>query len=239
MSFLHTTPTGRIINRLTKDTSDIDRNLAGNVSFFFRAFLQLMSTVTLIAVGAPFALPALVVMMGLFWMLYGYYIASMRQAKRLEAVSRLLNQSLNRWLSVRLEGLGAFCTLIAALVTVEQQSASAAAMGLLLTYALQITASTSMTLRSGSIAEQSFNAVERVDEYRPGLPLVLRGLSFQVEAGFKVGVVGRTGAGKSSLIGALFRLTEIESGFIKVDGVDTKTLGLRRLRSAMALIPQV
>jgi ABC-type multidrug transport system fused ATPase/permease subunit len=68
---------------------------------------------------------------------------------------------------------------------------------------------------------------------------VLRGLSFKVEAGFKVGVVGRTGAGKSSLIGALFRLTEIESGFISVDGVDTKTLGLRRLRSAMALIPQV
>lgn len=53
-----------------------------------RAFLQLMSTVLLIAVGAPFALPALVMMMGLFWMLYGYYIASMRQAKRLEAVSR-------------------------------------------------------------------------------------------------------------------------------------------------------
>jgi ABC-type bacteriocin/lantibiotic exporter with double-glycine peptidase domain len=54
------------------------------------------------------------------------------------ASTSLLNQSLNRWLSVRLEGLGAFCTLIAALVTVEQQSASAAAMGLLLTYALQV-----------------------------------------------------------------------------------------------------
>lgn len=57
--------------------------------------------------------------------------------------------------------------------------------------------------------------------------------------GFKVGVVGRTGAGKSSLIGALFRLTEIESGFIAVDSVNTKSLGLKQLRSAMALIPQV
>lgn len=50
--------------------------------------LQLSSTVTLIAVGAPFSLPALLVMLGLFWGLYRYFIASMRQAKRLEAVSR-------------------------------------------------------------------------------------------------------------------------------------------------------
>ncbi len=78
-----------------------------------------------------------------------------------------------------------------------------------------------------------------LNRYRPGLPLVLRGLSFKVDPGFKVGVVGRTGAGKSSLIGALFRLMEIESGFIAIDGVNTKTLGLRQLRSAMALIPQV
>jgi ATP-binding cassette subfamily C (CFTR/MRP) protein 1 len=54
-----------------------------------------------------------------------------------------------------------------------------------------------------------------------------------------VGVVGRTGAGKSSLIGALFRLTEIESGFIAVDGVNIRSLGLKQLRGAMALIPQV
>ncbi|WIA43760.1 hypothetical protein OEZ86_010184 [Tetradesmus obliquus] len=386
MSFFHTTPTGRIINRLTKDTADIDRNLASNLAFALRAMLQLSSTVTLIAVGAPFSLPALLVMLGLFWGLYRYFIASMRQAKRLEAVSRspvlsnvneaihgaatirafgithwligrnmalvnrnaatsLLNQSLNRWLSVRLEGMGALCTLLAALVTVEQQSGSAATMGLLLTYALQITAATSMTLRVGSMAEQTFNAVERVQEYcqlpqelsktdgssnataqrtatrsssssgadrgsgggsggsgsaassdtgrkglwgtgskraassglqepllpvasagsaaagaatsefsasegriefsdvnlryRPGLPLVLRGLSFKVEPGWKVGVVGRTGAGKSSLIGALFRLTEIESGLITIDGVNTKALALRQLRCSMALIPQV
>jgi hypothetical protein len=53
-----------------------------------RAMLQLASTVILIAVGAPFSLPALLLMMGLFWALYRYFIASMRQAKRLEAVSR-------------------------------------------------------------------------------------------------------------------------------------------------------
>jgi ABC-type multidrug transport system ATPase subunit len=89
----------------------------------------------------------------------------------------------------------------------------------------------------GSRGEIEFRDVNM--RYRPGLPLVLCGLSFKVDAGFKVGVVGRTGAGKSSLIGALFRLTEIESGCISIDGVNTKTLGLRKLRSSMALIPQV
>lgn len=55
----------------------------------------------------------------------------------------------------------------------------------------------------------------------------------------QVGVVGRTGAGKSSLIGALFRLTEICGGVITVGDLDTRSLGLRSLRGAMALIPQV
>jgi uncharacterized membrane protein len=56
-----------------------------------RAFLQLVSTIVLIAVGAPFALPALLVMMGVFYALYRYFMASVRQAKRLEAVSRYVD----------------------------------------------------------------------------------------------------------------------------------------------------
>lgn len=58
-----------------------------------RAFLQLVSTVIMIAVGAPFALPALLVMMGVFYALYKFFMASVRQAKRLEAVSRRVGMS--------------------------------------------------------------------------------------------------------------------------------------------------
>lgn len=75
--------------------------------------------------------------------------------------------------------------------------------------------------------------------YRPGLPLVLRGLSAEIQGGQKIGVVGRTGAGKSSLINALFRLAELDDGKIVIDGVDISTLGLRQLRGQMAIIPQV
>ena len=74
--------------------------------------------------------------------------------------------------------------------------------------------------------------------YRPGLPLVLKGLDVEIVAGEKIGVVGRTGAGKSSLILAILRLVEPCGGRILLDGVDTKKLGLHDLRRLFAVIPQ-
>ncbi|PNG99437.1 ABC transporter C family member 2, partial [Tetrabaena socialis] len=73
--------------------------------------------------------------------------------------------------------------------------------------------------------------------YRPGLPLVLRGVSFVAQARDKVGVVGRTGAGKSSLLGCLFRLVEVERGAVLIDGIDLARLPLRALRARLSLIP--
>ena len=74
--------------------------------------------------------------------------------------------------------------------------------------------------------------------YRDGLPLVLRGLNLSIAAKEKVGIVGRTGAGKSSLLTALLRLVELDSGSIFIDKVDTSKIGLNTLRSVMAVIPQ-
>ncbi|KCV70415.1 hypothetical protein H696_02759 [Fonticula alba] len=74
--------------------------------------------------------------------------------------------------------------------------------------------------------------------YRPGLDLVLRDISLAIGAREKIGVVGRTGAGKSSLTLALFRLIEAASGYIDIDQVDTSRLGLHDLRSRLSIIPQ-
>ncbi|KAH7052509.1 multi drug resistance-associated protein MRP [Linnemannia elongata] len=79
--------------------------------------------------------------------------------------------------------------------------------------------------------------------YRQGLDLVVKDISFEVQSAEKVGIVGRTGAGKSSLTLALFRIIEAanideDGGSIWIDGVDISTVGLSRLRKNLAIIPQ-
>ncbi|KAJ6639011.1 Multidrug resistance-associated protein 1, partial [Pseudolycoriella hygida] len=74
--------------------------------------------------------------------------------------------------------------------------------------------------------------------YRDGLDLTLKGLSFKIDGSEKVGIVGRTGAGKSSLTLALFRIIESAGGSIVIDGQDISKLGLHDLRSRLTIIPQ-
>ncbi|XP_020554194.1 ABC transporter C family member 12-like isoform X1 [Sesamum indicum] len=74
--------------------------------------------------------------------------------------------------------------------------------------------------------------------YRPGLPPVLRGLSFTIYPHQNVGIVGRTGAGKSSMINALFRIVELERGRILIDDFDIAKFGLTDLRKVLSIIPQ-
>ncbi|XP_074291624.1 ABC transporter C family member 10-like [Silene latifolia] len=74
--------------------------------------------------------------------------------------------------------------------------------------------------------------------YRKDTPLVLRGISCTFEGGDRIGIVGRTGSGKTTLIGALFRLVEPAQGKIIVDGIDISLIGLHDLRSRFGIIPQ-
>lgn len=74
--------------------------------------------------------------------------------------------------------------------------------------------------------------------YREGLELVLKDVSFKINSTEKVGIVGRTGAGKSSLTLALFRIIEPTTGKIIIDGIDVGELGLFDLRSRLTIIPQ-
>ena len=77
-------------------------------------------------------------------------------------------------------------------------------------------------------------------KYQSHLPLTLKGVSFKINAGESVGIVGRTGAGKSSLLATLFRLVDADcvTGHITIDGVDIHAVGLTTLRSRVAIIPQ-
>ncbi|XP_043688809.1 ABC transporter C family member 2-like [Telopea speciosissima] len=191
----------------------------------------------------------------------------------------LVNMSSNRWLGIRLETLGGLMIWLTATFAVmqnqraENQVAFASTMGLLLSYALNITNLLTAVLRLASLAENSLNSVERVStyielpsegpviiesnrpppgwpssgsikfedvvlRYRPELPPVLHGLSFMISPSEKVGIVGRTGAGKSSMLNALFRIVELERGRILIDGCDIAKFGLTDLRKVLGIIPQ-
>ncbi|XP_024396529.1 ABC transporter C family member 2 [Physcomitrium patens] len=191
----------------------------------------------------------------------------------------LVNMSSNRWLAIRLDFLGGLMIWLTGTLAVfgnsrsNNQAAFAPQMGLLLSYALNITSLMTSTLRLASMAENSFNAVERVGNYteleseapleiedhrpppgwplagaisfknvsmryRPDLPPVLHSLTVDIRSQEKVGVVGRTGAGKSSMFNTLFRIVEPESGVITIDGVNILQLGLADLRKRLGIIPQ-
>ena len=74
--------------------------------------------------------------------------------------------------------------------------------------------------------------------YQAEFPLALSGLSLEVQPGEKVGIVGRTGAGKSSVLQVLFRLVNPESGSVLIDGIDYMKIGIHELRQQMSVIPQ-
>ena len=75
-------------------------------------------------------------------------------------------------------------------------------------------------------------------KYRETMEPSLRELSFEAQAGMKIGVVGRTGAGKSSILQTLFRLSDSCDGSILIDGTDIKQIGLHLLRKNIQYIPQ-
>ncbi|KAB2051303.1 hypothetical protein ES319_A12G046600v1 [Gossypium barbadense] len=320
MLFFQTNPTGRVINRFSRDLGDIDRNVANFMNMFMNQLWQLLSTFALIGIVSIFSLWAIMPLLILFYAAYLYYQSTSREVKRLDSITRspiyaqfgealnglssiraykayervanvngksmdnnirftLANSSSNRWLTIRLETLGGLMIWLTATFAVlqngraENQAAFASTMGLLLSYSLNITSLLSGVLRQASRAENSLNAVERVGSYinlpseapdvieshrpppgwpssgsiqfedvvlryRPELPPVLCGLSFTTSPSEKIGIVGRTGAGKSSMLNALFRIVELEKGRILIDGCDISRIGLSDLRKALSIIPQ-
>jgi len=84
----------------------------------------------------------------------------------------------------------------------------------------------------------SIRVTNLATRYRSALPLSLKNVSFEVQSGQRVGIVGRTGSGKSTLVQSLFRILEAEQGTIFIDGIDVSKLGLHTLRRQLSVINQ-
>uniref|UniRef100_A0A8D2LEX9 ATP binding cassette subfamily C member 3 n=1 Tax=Varanus komodoensis TaxID=61221 RepID=A0A8D2LEX9_VARKO len=314
-SFYDTTPTGRIINRFSKDIYVIDEVIPPTILMFLGTFFTSVSTMLVIIVSTPLFAVVIVPLAILYFFAQRFYVATSRQLKRLESISRSpiyshfsetvtgasviraykreksfvyisdtkVNDNQrsyypgivsNRWLGVRVEFVGNCVVFFAALFAVlSKNNLSPGLVGLSVSYALQVTLSLNWMVRMTSDLESNIVAVERVKEYseteteapwiiegkrppddwptqgevqfanysvryRKGLDLVLKDLSLNVKGGEKVGIVGRTGAGKSSMTLCLFRILEAVEGEIKIDGLRIADIGLHDLRSKLTIIPQ-
>ncbi|KAF6719853.1 Multidrug resistance-associated protein 1 [Oryzias melastigma] len=315
MSFFERTPSGNLVNRFAKEMDTIDSLIPMILKMFMGSLFNVLGSCVIILVATPmvaFIIPFLGL---LYFFVQRFYVASSRQLKRLESVSRspiythfnetLLGTSVirafgeqerfihesdqrvdhnqkayypsivaNRWLAIRLEFVGNCIVSFAALFAVlARENLSPGIMGLSISYALQLTASLTWLVRMSSDVETNIVAVERVKEYsdtekeaewrhepptvppdwptegcihitnfglryRSDLDLAIRNINVDISGGEKVGIVGRTGAGKSSLTLGLFRIIEPAEGQISIDGVDIAKLGLHELRSRITIIPQ-
>uniref|UniRef100_A0A060SZS5 ARAD1C02970p n=1 Tax=Blastobotrys adeninivorans TaxID=409370 RepID=A0A060SZS5_BLAAD len=315
MRFFDSTPIGRIMNRFSKDIEGVDQDAAPVLAGVAHCLLMCVTTALLIAVITPGFIFAAIVIMCLYSAIATFYLATSRELKRIDSVSkspiyqhfgetlvgvttvraygdqrRFVRDNLkkiddnnrpffymwvtNRWLSFRVDTTGALVSFgAAAFILLKIGRIDAGLAGLSLSYALAFNDTVLWVVRLYAVLEMNMNSVERVQEYMhieseaapviedsrppadwpskgeiefdrlclryaPDLPLVVKDASFHVKPFNKVGIVGRTGAGKSTIITALFRFLEAESGRILIDGLDIASIGLRDLRQALAIIPQ-
>lgn len=315
-TYFDVTPTGRILNRFSRDLDSMDMQLP---IFMFGFLESALFIVSILVVACASSLAALIFMgpfIVLFMVARMFFSRSMRELKRMEGTSRSPLYSMFQetctglthirafnmmqdfrtrydnvasinfkvyfhqqagppWLAQRLNFLALLlvATIIFSSPSMPKFEGHAALVGFALSTTIGLLGRLIQTTIMSIETENHMTAVERMqhfemipqealDEdsskyvanwpsvgkiefsdvhlcYRPGLPNVLCGLSFTIEAGQHVGIVGRTGCGKSSTMLALLRLVDVNAGSILIDGISTKEVPLQQLRSgAVSIIPQ-
>ncbi len=315
LRFFDANPSGRILNRFSRDMDAVEKDLSWSLEEAFMALLNSLGAVFVMLLSLPFMAVVVLPVVALYWFLQKAYRSCMREAKRLMAVARsprissikeILDGSavircyqaedffqnrfssalhdyqkafysvvlINRWFSIRIPLVSSLLSCSAAVGVIFMGrfgGLSEGLAGMALVYAFRFWDSLNWTVRAFGEAEAQMTSVERLESlstldcelssnvthhekdhdlggeisfnnviasYAPHLPNVLKGASFCIPAGSKVGVVGRTGAGKSTLFNLLHRFIECKEGDIRIGDRDIKEVPLFELRQSIATIPQ-
>ncbi|XP_032511553.2 probable multidrug resistance-associated protein lethal(2)03659 [Danaus plexippus] len=311
MSFFHLNPSGRILNRFSKDMGSVDELLPQAMLDCFQIMLNLLGVIVVILMTEMALLVPIATCLIIFYIFRLIYIRTTGAIKRLEGITRSpvfshVNATVQGIPTIRSFGAGALlagefdrhqdlhsaawylfitcsrafgywldvvCLLFIVCVTFSclmKTDIDGSNVGLIITQSISLTGIFQWGMRQSAEMENQMTSVERVLEYTK-LPLestepdvkppsgwptdgeihfdnlslrytpegntVLNKLQFKILPREKIGIVGRTGAGKSSIIQALFRLAYLE-GTITIDGLDIASIGLKYLRQKISIIPQ-
>ncbi|CAG9858692.1 unnamed protein product [Phyllotreta striolata] len=317
MRFFDTNPSGRVLNRFSKDMGAIDEVLPRVLMDALGIVLVMCGILINVSISNPYIIIAIIILGAVFMLFRKWYIKSAKVIKHLEGIAKSpvfshVNSTLNGIITVRASKAedilmdefddhqdahtGAWYLLIACMssfglwldmiclvftftvtfsfIFLHSLSAVDGSMvGLAISQSMILTGMLQHGMRQTAEVVNQLTSVERVLQYtsidqegpfetplekipkeewpQEGLiqfrdlsltyvedePPVLKKLNFTLNPGEKIGIVGRTGAGKSSLIAALFRLAPLE-GSILIDNMDTKEFGLNDLRKKISIIPQ-
>ncbi|XP_017873148.1 PREDICTED: multidrug resistance-associated protein 4, partial [Drosophila arizonae] len=312
MRFFDTNPSGRILNRFSKDMGAIDELLPRAMMDCIQIALVMFGILIVIAVVNPVLLAAMIVVAIIDMLILKLYLRPSQDLKRLEGICRSpvfshlsstltglsiirsrqlqdvvakefdllqdvhssvwqLTMAVNTALGLWLDCVScAFLTAVTFSFIIANESTYSGNVGLAISQAMILTGMVQYGVRQVAESLQQMTSVERVLQYTeleqeettkgvepsqqwptlgqvefrdmscrydPNGSAVLKHLNLIIEPGWKVGIVGRTGAGKSSLIGALFRLAYIEGG-IYIDDIETGSISLETLRARISIIPQ-
>lgn len=315
MSFFDTVPTGRILNRFSKDIDILDSNIPQFSQNLTTTLCPLIGVIVIISYTTAYFILVVIPLLIFFIFLQRVYVACARQIKRIDSVKKspvyaFFSESLagtptirayrqqkrfimgsdklvdesqrvwfevftsNRWMGIWSEFIADVMILFTSFFAVLQRdNLDPSLIGLALSFAFQINVNILMVVRSTCELETYIVAAERIKEYtevedegewyiedkrvpegwpgkgevqfngystryREGLDYVLKGINLSIKSEEKVGIVGRTGAGKSSMSLALFRMIEASLGSICIDGVNLGEVGLHDVRKNLTVIPQ-
>ncbi|GIY36074.1 canalicular multispecific organic anion transporter 1, partial [Caerostris extrusa] len=255
MSFFDTTPTGRIVNRFTTDLEILDNQLFYQIGGCLNCIFSAIACFIVIGMNTPIFSSVPYSTGNSIWFNIGVSSISAYGAKNdfiqmfEEKLDRCLvctfnNYASTSWLAFCLNALGSVIIFVATMLAIQNRhTLNPAFVGLVVSYSLGVTDALKWFVSTYSELENKSISVERIDEYchlnqEAPWDLSCEGLSDEWPQNEKVGIIGRTGAGKSSITLSLFRIIEPTTGTIKIDDIDITKIGLHNLRSKLTIIPQ-